>query len=298
MPARSAPAARTAGATHRCIIFLQTHIRVRRVDRAGLCPPVNVMCERRARYDPSGRCFVGQQTLGVKQGPWGLDGSPSMNFDNAANAMWLTGASFDSNLTAGAKAVVKLYHEVKGTNGAGWPLAQCLHRAPPHAHQRTATKNTACVCTERLCPAHRFKSWLDHWPLLRAWWLQLIAQVNNDVWDWKDLHMGPDGKTCGQTSLPQGSALAGQPFVNSHYARQLQGWMVQRAASGQLYSAPDNTLEFRPRGITLPASAGAGAGAGAGERLPWFAGRAAGMLVVGNVRCLTHVHVRSPAPFG
>ena len=27
------------------------------------------MCERRARYDPSGRCFVGQQTLGVSVVP-------------------------------------------------------------------------------------------------------------------------------------------------------------------------------------------------------------------------------------
>lgn len=23
------------------------------------------------------------------------------------------------------------------------------------------------------------------------------AEMNKDIWDWKDLHMGPGGKTCG-----------------------------------------------------------------------------------------------------
>ena len=131
-----------------------------------------------------------------------------MNFDNAANAMWIGGASFDSPHTVGAKASVELYHSRK-----------------------------------------------------------------NDIWDWKDLHMGPRGKTCGSTDLPQGAALAGEPFVNAHYARQLQGWMVQRAATGQFYSAPERRLELRPaEALGQP-----------GARLPWFAGEAAGMLVVGGV---------------
>jgi non-lysosomal glucosylceramidase len=160
-------------------------------------------------YDKTGKCFLGQQTLpqAPTEAGWALDGSPSMNFDNAANAMWVGGASFDDPLTAGAKASVLLYHELK-----------------------------------------------------------------NDIWDWKDLHMGPDGKTCGATSMPQGAALAGEPFVNAHYARQLQGWMVQRAASGQFYSAPEKRLELRP----------SVSHAGPGARLPWFAGKAAGMLVVGG----------------
>ena len=42
-----------------------------------------------------------------------LDGSPSMNFDNAANAMWIGGASFDSPHTVGAKASIELYHSRK-----------------------------------------------------------------------------------------------------------------------------------------------------------------------------------------
>eukprot|EP01049_Picozoa_sp_SAG25_P027708 SAG25_NODE_14581_length_253_cov_0.668831_1_plen_47_part_01 len=36
-----------------------------------------------------------------------------MNFDNAANAMWLGNESFDSTHTIGAKAVIELYHSEK-----------------------------------------------------------------------------------------------------------------------------------------------------------------------------------------
>jgi hypothetical protein len=46
-------------------------------------------------YDKSGKCYLGQQTLpqaaikgDLSSHSWVLDGSPSMNFDNAANAMW------------------------------------------------------------------------------------------------------------------------------------------------------------------------------------------------------------------
>ncbi len=77
----------------------------------------------------------------------------------------------------------------------------------------------------------------------------------------------------GATDRPQGAALAGAPFVNAHYARQLQGWMLQRAATGQFYSAPDNRLELRP-----PA-----AHSQTGARLPFFVpGKAAGTLTVGG----------------
>ena len=67
-----------------------------------------------------------------------------MNFDNAANAMWVGGEGFDGAHTVGARAVIELYHAAK-----------------------------------------------------------------NDIWDWKDLHMGPAGKHCGGTDMPQGAALAG-----------------------------------------------------------------------------------------
>lgn len=72
-------------------------------------------------YDTSGRCYLGQQTLAQAptQGKWGLtwalDSSPSMNFDTAANAVWL-GASLDSPTTVGARASVSLYHEM-----VSWP---------------------------------------------------------------------------------------------------------------------------------------------------------------------------------
>lgn len=102
--------------------------------------------------------------------------------------------------------------------------------------------------------------------------VEIYHSMNNDIWDWKDLHIGPLGKTCGATDMPQGTALAGQPFVNAHYARQLEGWMMQRAASGQFYDAVKQRLELRP-----PA-----AHAATGARLPWFAGKAAGLLVVGS----------------
>ena len=47
---------------------------------------------------------------------------------------------------------------------------------------------------------------------------------------------------------------------------------MQRAASGQLYNAAEKTLHFKP-----PPSLAA-----RGSRLPWFAGSAAGMLIVGG----------------
>ena len=66
-------------------------------------------------YDKTGQCAIGQQTLSQAQTEtgWALDGSPSMNFDNAANAMWVGGESFSSAHTIGAKAVIQLYHSEK-----------------------------------------------------------------------------------------------------------------------------------------------------------------------------------------
>ena len=130
-----------------------------------------------------------------------------MNFDNAANAMWVGNESFDSAHTIGAKAVIELYHSEK-----------------------------------------------------------------RDIWDWKDLHMGPAGKHCGKTDMPQGAALAGEPFVNAHYSRQLQGWMMAMAATGQRYNAPELSLSFSP----LPSLAAPN------SRLPWFAGNAVGLMILGG----------------
>ena len=111
---------------------------------------------RNCAYDSSGECWLGQLTLAgaPAQSQWALDGSPSMNFDTAACAVWLGASLEDSDtLTVGSRAVVKLYHEIK-----------------------------------------------------------------NDIFDWKDLHMGPDGKQC---EADVSTNLAGEPFVNAHYARQV-----------------------------------------------------------------------------
>ena len=54
---------------------------------------------------------------------------------------------------------------------------------------------------------------------------------------------------------------------------QLQGWMVQRALTGQVWNAAERTLELAPPSNTLRL----------GDRLPWFAHGAAGALVVGAV---------------
>ena len=80
--------------------------------------------------------------------------------------------------------------------------------------------------------------------------------------------MGPAGKTCGGAQL-SGEQLAGEPFVNAHYARQLQGWMLQRALSGQLWNAADRRLRLAPR-VSASDSA----------RVPWFTTEAAGLVHV------------------
>jgi hypothetical protein len=66
-----------------------------------------------------------------------------------------------------------------------------------------------------------------------------------DLWHWMDLHVGPGGLGCGGGAL-SGDFLAGQPFVNSHYARQLQGWHALLAETGQQYDATVGALTFAP----------------------------------------------------
>lgn len=48
----------------------------------------------------------------------------------------------------------------------------------------------------------------------------------HDMWNWHDLHVGPSGLACGGAQV-SGNQLIGTPFVNAHYARQLQVWAVQ-----------------------------------------------------------------------
>ena len=52
-----------------------------------------------------------------------------------------------------------------------------------------------------------------------------------DAWDWRDLTRSDDG----------------QPWCNSHYARQLIFWSIPLVLSGQQYSAAEKKLLFAPR---------------------------------------------------
>ena len=70
-----------------------------------------------------------------------------------------------------------------------------------------------------------------------------------DEWDWRDLTRSEDG----------------QPWCNSHYARQLLLWALPLALSGQQYSAAEQTLSFEPK-------------VGAPAKLPWFIPQANGVL--------------------
>ena len=70
-----------------------------------------------------------------------------------------------------------------------------------------------------------------------------------DFWDWRDLSRSDDG----------------QPWCNSHYARQVILWSIPLALSGQRYSAPEKRLSFDP-GKRRP------------DRLPWFTPAANGVL--------------------
>jgi hypothetical protein len=77
-----------------------------------------------------------------------------------------------------------------------------------------------------------------------------------DWWDWKDLnHLGGeggggDGYTCATAPAAGGGGggggSAGAPWCNSHYTRQLIGWTVPAALSGQRFDRTRRLLRFAP----------------------------------------------------
>ena len=69
-----------------------------------------------------------------------------------------------------------------------------------------------------------------------------------------------------------GAQLAGQPFVNAHYARQLQGWAAAMAHTGQNYDAATGRLELAPLCD--------GAGPGDEVRVPFWTPTALGHVVL------------------
>lgn len=83
-----------------------------------------------------------------------------------------------------------------------------------------------------------------------------------DWWDFKDLNAGPNS-SC--VSTPTGT-VDGQPWCNSHYTRQLIGWAVPLALSGQQLDMARRRLTFSVPGEGTP------------RRLPVFAAKAVGVL--------------------
>eukprot|EP01051_Picozoa_sp_SAG22_P006338 SAG22_NODE_410_length_10907_cov_2.597520_3_plen_475_part_00 len=106
-------------------------------------------------------------------------------------------------------------------------------------------------------------------PALRM--IEMHHSKLNDLWNWKDLHHGPEGETCGGASLtaPTGAALAGNPELNGHYTRQLQSWMIVKAAAGQIWDASARRLMLRPS-VSF--------GTDRDARLPWFTDSAGGIV--------------------
>ena len=106
--------------------------------------------------------------------------------------------------------------------------------------------------------------------------IALYRETHRDLWHFTDLHMGPAGYTCGGADL-SGPFLAGQPFVNSHYSRQLQGWAALVATTGEDLDAVAGTLRFSP---TCEGRARDAASGGFELRLPFFSPTALGLLRV------------------
>jgi len=102
-----------------------------------------------------------------------------------------------------------------------------------------------------------------------------------------DLHIGPGGLGCGGADL-SGAFLAGQPFVNSHYARQLQGWQALIAATGQQADATRGTLSFAPHCASFGDTSRA-----AGTVVPFIVPGALGTLRVDAARATAAITVLS-----
>jgi len=103
--------------------------------------------------------------------------------------------------------------------------------------------------------------------------VSLYRDRHRSLWHWMDLHVGPEGLDCGAPL--SGLFLAGQPFVNSHYARHSQAWAALLAVTGQRLDAVARTLAF------APICEGRRAAAGGRELvLPFFSPAAIGLLTV------------------
>ena len=101
----------------------------------------------------------------------------------------------------------------------------------------------------------------------------LYRERHHSLWHWMDLHVGPEGLSCGAPL--SGAFLIGQGFVNSHYARHSQAWAALLAATGQRLDAVARTLSF------APICEGRRVAVGGHELvLPFFSPAAVGLLTV------------------
>jgi len=119
--------------------------------------------------------------------------------------------------------------------------------------------------------------------------INLYRDGLRDLWHWMDLHVGPGGLGCGGADL-SGAFLAGAPFVNSHYARQLQGWHALIAATGQQADATRGTLAFAPHCASFGDFSRSGGGGGAVD-IPFIVPGAVGTVHVDAAHATAAVRV-------
>ena len=137
-------------------------------------------------YDPE-HCAVGQLTLpgAPSQAGWAADGSPSMNFDNAACAVWIANATLDDPLLLPAKSVVELYrstlHDV-GLEGSAHGSGGENLRGPA---QRRAARWTAFRQRSLRTPTPRLDApACAEWPALERRRPQPAACPETRHWHW------------------------------------------------------------------------------------------------------------------
>ena len=141
--------------------------------------------------------------------------------------------------------------------------------------------------------------------------LNCAAGLHADLFNWRDMYFGPkkwaplDPSTKGQPYMPEydchnprshlynptaeitGEVLAGAPFENAEYSRQLSVWYIPLTLSGQTWDARSRQLRFAPA-ITPhqcpPDTGNAVEEAPAYYVLPFFVAGASGHLLVSHCR--------------
>ena len=120
----------------------------------------------------------------------------------------------------------------------------------------------------------------------------VLDGLQADFFNWRDMYFGPanwrpDGyvpeydchdpgcRLKQPTTELRGDVLAGAPFENQGYSRQLSAWYIPLALSGQQWDASSNVLSFSP---DVPADGPCAASEPSRWVLPFFVSGAAGHL--------------------